>query len=70
VITTELLSARDWAAVEAAYLSAEKVPHAILDNFLADQALDQLRQKLLNDHRWHFKHPDSNELYLGAPGRR
>ncbi|MDQ2873997.1 MAG: hypothetical protein M3Y33_03935 [Actinomycetota bacterium] len=68
MISPEPLTSRDWRAVETTFLSNKKAPHAVLDGFLSDEACERLRETLLSDHRWHFKHPDSNELYLGAPG--
>lgn len=62
------LADRDWSVVEARYLSRGDQPYCVLDDFLTGQAVEELREKLLNDHRWHFKHPLSKELYLAAPG--
>lgn len=62
------LADRDWGAVEATYLSRNDQPHCVLDSLLTSQAAEELRERLLNDHGWHFKHPLSKELYLAAPG--
>ena len=62
------LTDRDWSSVEGTYLSRDDQPYDVLDEFLTIQAAESLREKLLNDHGWHFKHPRSNELYLTAPG--
>lgn len=62
------LAKRDWGAVEATYLSRNEQPHCVLDGLLTSQAAEELRERLLNDQGWHFKHPLSKELYLAAPG--
>lgn len=62
------LASRDWGSVETTYLSRSDQPYCVLDDLLTSQAAEDLREKLLNDHGWHFKHPLSQELYLAAPG--
>jgi hypothetical protein len=62
------LADRDWRVVEATYLSRNDQPHCVIDDFLTSQAAEELRERLLNHHGWHFKHPLSKELYLAAPG--
>jgi hypothetical protein len=63
-----MLAERDWSAIETTYFSEHPVRFAVIDDFLTAEALEQFRESLLQDHRWHYKHPKSNELYLKEPG--
>jgi hypothetical protein len=65
---TDVLAEQNWSAVQTAFYTEHPIHFAVVDGFLTPAALEQFREGLLRDQRWHYKHPDSNELYLKAPG--
>jgi hypothetical protein len=64
--TSPLLD-RDWSTVERDYLVSAPYNFAVVDDFLRPDAYQQLRRQLLDHWDWHYKSPQSKELYLRQP---
>lgn len=62
-----VLTARDWAAVSAAYTGSGPYNYAVLDDFVPAEVIASIRSALLKHWGWSYKNWQAQELYVRDP---
>ncbi len=62
-----VLTDQPWDEVQAAYRDSGPIHHAVIDNFLAPAAFEELREFLLHDSGWSYNRAQAESLYSPRP---